>query len=218
MQLSVAAIPFMLSACPYSANRLGGNKRPAEITLPQQGNAQTFRDIERQLAEYDWGPTHYAACIGCPTNRDVTIRYTGMTKDIKADDGPAKLRVVALIENTSNESVEHRPSGVTFKPNTKYLMWVSRRNDKKAVWGYIELGSDYTSTPQAIGRLIDCNHRAPPNATDDADFKDCSDYAFFRPTQPAYGASNAAAYILKTGWIGCDPDCCTGTKYAAVIQ
>src|SRR5437868_1224793 len=212
--LSAAVIPLIYSGC--STNKFATNKRPAEIILPHDGNPQTFKDIERALAEYDWGPTHYAECFGCQTNRDVSIRYTGLTKDIKADDGPVKLRIVALIENTSSQGVEHRPSGVTFKPTTKYLMWVNRRNDKKAVWGFIELGTDYTPTPQAIGLLIDCHHRPKPNATDDADFKNCSDYAFFRGTEAAYGASNTAAYILKTGWIGCDPDCCTGTKYTTL--
>jgi hypothetical protein len=136
-----------------------------------------------------------------------------MTKDIKADNGPAKLRIVALVENTSGQPVTHNPSAVVFKPNTKYLMWVNRRNDKKAVWGFIELGPDYTPTPQAVGLLIDCGHTVS-SPTDDADFKNCDDYAFFQRIKTAYAEPAAAAYIAKTGWVGCDPDCCTGTKYA----
>jgi len=208
---TAVAVPFIFAGCPFPGTR-APYKRPAEINLPPKGTAQAFEQIISDLAQFDWGPSHYAQCVGCQTARDVSIRYTGMTKDVKANDGPLKMRIVALIENSSNQDVAHVPSSTTFKAKTKYLMWVHRQSDGQATWGFIELGDAYTPTPQPIGLLKDCGH-TKPSPTDDADFKDCSDYAFFTGVQTAFGAPTAAASITKPGWIACDPDCCTGTKY-----
>jgi hypothetical protein len=207
---TAVTVTFIFAGCPFPATR-APYKRPAEINLPPQGSAQAFEQIIRDLGQFDWGPAHYAQCVGCQTARDVSIRYTGRTKDVKANDGPLKMRIVALVENFSNQDVAHVPSTTTFKANTKYLMWVHSRGDRKATWGFIELGPDYTPNPKPIGLLTDCGHWTP-SPTDDANFKDCSDYAYFSGVQAAFGASGAVAYISKPGWIGCDPDCCTGTK------
>jgi hypothetical protein len=209
-------VTLVFTGCPLPATR-APYKKPAEINLPSQGSAQAFDQIIRDLGQFDWGPSHYAVCVGCRTARDVSIRYTGMTKDVKANAGPLKMRIVALVENSSNQDVTHVPSTTIFKANTKYLMWVHSRGDRKATWGFIELGAAYTPHPQAVGLLVDCGHKKP-SPTDDADFKDCSDYAAFSGVQTAYGAPPAAAYISKAGWIGCDPDCCTGTKLEAAVQ
>jgi len=143
-----------------------------------------------------------------------------MTKDIKPGNGPANLRIVALIQNHSNQDVMHTPSRTTFKANTKYLMWVHSRNSR-AIWGFIELGERYSSKPEPIGLLESCGNG--PSPKDDADFKNCGDphtasisSAWIKPAHAASrGASSQtarmAASISKPGWIGCDPDCCTGT-------
>ena len=211
---TAVTVPFIFSGCPSPTTR-APYKRPAEINLPPKGTPQAFEQILRDLGQFDWGPSHYPDCAGCA--RDVSIRYTGKTKDVKAKDGPLKMRIVALIDNFSNEDVAHVPSSTTFKANTKYLMWVHRQSDGQATWGFIELGDAYTPTPKPIGLLKDCGH-ATPSPTDDADFYDCSHYASFTGVQTAFGAPTAAAVITKPGWIGCDPDCCTGTKYVAPIQ
>lgn len=205
---------FVFAGCPGPGPEKTTKKDPAEITLPGQGSALAFQQIERDLAKFDWGPAHNAECQGCLSAGDVTIRYTGMTKDIKADDGPAKLRIVALIQNYSNQVVTHTLSRTTFKANTKYLMWVHSRSDKKATWGFIELGPGYDPDPKPIGLLKYCDH-ATPSPTDDADFKNCGDpYNASTPSRlikSAYASTNASPSISKSGWIACDPDCCTGT-------
>jgi hypothetical protein len=206
---TAVTVTFVFAGCPLPTTR-APYKRPAEINLPPKGTPQAFEQILRDLGQFDWGPSHYPQCAGCA--RDVSIRSTGMTKDVKAKDGPPKMRIVALIDNFSNQDVAHVPSSTTFKAKTKYLMWVHRQSDGQATWGFIELGDAYTPTPQPIGLLKDCGH-TKPSPTDDADFKDCSDYAFFTGVQTAFGAPTAAASITKPGWIACDPDCCTGTKY-----
>lgn len=184
-------------------------KKPAEIVLPPKG-ADTFQQIDRALAKFDWGPAHDAVCPGCPPPGDVTIRYTGMTKDIKPANGPANMRIVALIQNWSNQDVMHTPSGTTFKANTRYLMWVHSKNSK-AVWGFIELGDAYDPNPKPIGLLELCGHK-PPSVYDDANFQDCSDpYVSNGGIKTAYAAPTMAGSISKPGWVSCDPDCCTGT-------
>jgi hypothetical protein len=188
-------------------------KTPAEITLPP-ASATAFEDIEVALSRFEWGPGHDATCQGCPTP-GVIIRSIGSTKDIQASNGPAKFRVVALIQNFSNQAVTHTPSGTIFKAKTRYLMWVHSRGDKKAIWGFVELGPDYDPKPKAIGLLIDCGHPTP-SPTDDADFYACEDVHRSAGasgwTKVAYASTLASASISKPGWVACDPDCCTGTN------
>jgi hypothetical protein len=196
--------------------------KPAEINLPAPNTLATYEQIERSLAEFDWGPAHNAACQGGCQPGDVTIRSIGLTKDIKQDSGPAKLRIVALIQNYSNQPVTHTPSGTIFKAKTKYLMWVHSQN-VRAVWGFIELGPSYESNPKYIGTLEDCRHYNKPKSTwDDANFQDCT--AKYTTTvrkgwvQPAYAAVQGIASINLPGWITCDPDCCTGTTNQVAEQ
>lgn len=214
--LAIFAV-IILDACPQPYVQPASRKKPAEIDLPAQNSLATYAQIERDLSRFDWGPAHDAVCKGGCQAGDVTIRSIGATKDIKQDSGPAKLRIVALIQNYSNHPVTHTPSHTIFKPKTKYLMWVHSRNTK-AVWGFIELGQDYNSTPTYIGTLEDCRHHKPPkpvSTIDDANFQDCdAPYLLTHRggwTQSAYAATQGLATIDLPGWVTCDPDCCTGT-------
>jgi len=210
---------FVFAACGKSTPE-PSTKRPAEITLPANPSQSAFDQIEKDLAEFESGAPHDAMCQGCLA--PVTIHSTGLTKDLRGDSGPAKLRIVALIHNTSSQPVEHTQSHTIFKASTKYLMWVHSQKDKKAVWGFIELGPDYTSTPNAKGLFENCVHtkQVPKSPTDDANFYDC-DYvhvsrgliksAYASPPQPF-------ASISMPGWVACDPDCCTGTMKPTTYQ
>lgn len=214
---------FLLAGCPKPGPTIS-KKDPAEITLPPKGSMQVFEHIERDLAKFDWGPAH-DACDKCPVLSDVTIRYTGATKDISGAKGPANRRIVAFIENHSDQNVLHQPSKTTFKANTKYLMWVHSKNSK-ATWGFIELGPDYDANPKEIGLLKNCEEDWT-SPTDDANFKACGEAhdstassglierAYAAPQGQPSEAVRLTAYISKPGWIGCDPDCCTGTVEAA---
>lgn len=218
--IGVVAVQIALVGCPPTTLRSTPRNKPAEITLPAVGSPQAFAQILTDLSEYAWGPARYADCNGCPA-RAVSIRSTGLTHDIKVGSGPTKLRIVALVKNLSNQDVVHTPSGTTFLAGTDYLMWVSKRNDNKATWGFIELGPGYTSMPQPIGILHDCGHNSPPSGyyADDADFKDCKDLHYSGGVQAAYAAPPTAVLtISKPGWVLCDPDCCTGTKTAMPQQ
>jgi hypothetical protein len=212
--LGVLAVQIALVACPAVGVRDVLRHDPAVITLPPRGTPGAFDKIIHDLGAYTWGPAHYAVCTGCQSAQDVSIRFTGKTKDVKPSDGPATLRIVALIRNWSTQEVLHQPSGVTFKPNTTYLMWAHRTKAKRAVWGFIELGSDYTDNPQPLGYLDSCGHPWKPSLHDDADFADCSKYAFLPSVPVANAAGGLMATISAPGWIACDPDCCTGTKTA----
>jgi hypothetical protein len=187
--------------------------RPAEIYLPPNGSQAAFDQIEKDLAQFGAGPSHDAECPGCAA--PVTIHSTGLTTDISGANGPAHMRIVALIHNTSSKAVDHTPSGTTFQANTKYLMWVASRGDKKAVWGFIELGPAYTSHPKPIGLLQNCTHPKPmPRSTaDDAAFKTCDDaYTSRSWIKSAYASPPTYATIASPTWVACDPDCCTGTR------
>lgn len=225
-KLFLVVIPLsVLPAC-TERGQLSSAKKPAEITLPKGAlTPQVLETIERDLAKYDWGPAH-DACDKCPAASDVTIRYVGKTKDIKGDDGPANRRIVALIQNYSTQDVLHEPTNWTFRPRTKYLMWVHSKN-RKATWGFIELGDKYDANPQEIGRLEHCRNGDSP--TDDANFKGCKDAhdsnASSGLVRRAYAASEgasstapASASISRPGWVGCDPDCCTGTTNPVIMQ
>jgi len=210
VRVMFALLPLVvLTVCTGQYAEGARKKEPAEIVLPPKG-ADTFQQIDKALARFEWGAAHDAVCPGCPPPGDVTIRYTGKTKDIKPGNGPVKLRIVALIQNWSNQDVMHTPSGTTFKANTRYLMWVHSKNSK-AVWGFIELGDGYDPNPKPIGLLELCGHK-PPSIYDDANFQDCDDrYVLKGGIKAAYAASTMVGSISKPGWVSCDPDCCTGT-------
>ena len=201
-------------------------KKPAEINLPKTGSPAAFAQIEKDLAGYGFGQEHKLTSAQCPACRApdaITIKSTGLTKDIKGINGPANLRIVALINNGSGEDVDLTPASgtkqYTFKANTKYLMW-AHSEGKKAIWGLIELGPAYDWHPKKIGSLDNCAHSTPypPTPTDDADFKDCNwkssasgwiKSAYASPLRPP--ALLGPASITSPTWISCDPDCCTGT-------
>jgi len=202
---------LLLAACHFRGIQTTARKKPAEISLPATGGPAEFKQIIDDLSAYAWGPGH--------VTNGVRIRSTGATKDIKAASGPAKLRIVALIENTSNQDVDHTPSGTTFKANTTYLMWVNKGSKGQSQWGFIGLDNTYTNNPQPIGDLYWCKH-TKPSPDDDADFKDCGDdYNAFALVNKAQAAERPTAFaIAKAGWIACDPDCCTGLRTLASSQ
>lgn len=201
------------------------SKKPAEIELPKETfGPPTLEKIEKALAKYEWGPAHDACDKDCGDPSDVTIRSIGKTKDIKGDSGPARRRIVALIQNYSAVEVLHEPSKWTFRPKTKYLMWVHSKGNK-ATWGFIELGDRYSASPVEIGRLMNCEppHEGPRSDRDDANFQDCKapppdsnastgliTRAYAAPARTKSPAQSLPS-ITGPGWIGCDPDCCTGT-------
>jgi hypothetical protein len=223
VKLCFVVLPWsMLAACRTEPGPEISRKDPAEITLPKESfTPQLLERIERDLARFDWGPAH-DRCDGCPAANDVTIRYTGKTKDIRGNNGPQQQRIVALIQNHSAQDVLHRPTNTTFSARTKYLMWVHRNKNSEAVWGFIELGPNYKPRPDNIWLLQHCRDADSP--TDDADFKNCGEKHAIHPSsgliKRAYaapqGSRSLTAFISKPSWIGCDPDCCTGTNQRAV--
>jgi hypothetical protein len=191
-------------------------KRPAEVPLPPKG-PKAVQEVDKLLAKFEWGEGHDARCQGCAPG-DVGIRPIGLTRDIKGSKGPDKRRIVALIENYSDQDVGHTLYSRTFKKNTRYLMFVEgRKSDGKAMWGFISLDSDYDPNTPPIGLLVNCpSHQDKPHSTiDDANFQDCDDPYPPRSAsgwvKSAFAATTAAASISKPGWVSCDPDCCTGT-------
>lgn len=204
-------------------------KQPAEVTLPAKGSPKAIQEVDKLLAKFEWGEAHDAPCQGCGTG-DVSIRPIGLTKDLKGSQGPDKRRIVALIQNYSDQDVDHlqydvnhKPYKWTFKANTRYLLFIdSRKSDKKTTWGYIPLDSDYDPEIKPIGFLENCPDHKPKSTIDDANFQECTDPYPPRTSsvwvKSAFAATRAAATISKPGWVSCDPDCCTGTVNAAAAQ
>lgn len=223
VKLCFVVLPWsLLAACRSEPGPQISRKDPAEIALPKESfTPQLLERIEKDLARFDWGPAH-DGCDGCQAASDVTIRYTGKTKDIRGNNGPKQPRIVALIQNYSTQDVLHKPTNTTFSAKTKYLMWVHNNNKGQAVWGFIELGPNYKPRPDNIWELRNCQD--PPSPTDDANFRNCGERHASNSSggliKPAYAATQGtpslAPFISKPSWIGCDPDCCTGTNQPAV--
>lgn len=197
-------------------------KKPAEVTLPAKGSLKAVQEVDKLLAKFEWGEAHDAACAGCAPG-DVTIRAIGLTKDLKGSKGPAHRRIVALIQNYSDQDVVHSLYKRTFKANTRYLMFVEgRKSDNKATWGFISLGDDYDPDIQPIGLFENCQVHKPASTIDDANFQECTDPYPPRTSsgwiKSAFAATMAGGTIAKPGWVSCDPDCCTGTTKPPAAQ
>ena len=212
--LSCVMLGAFFSSC-ATTEFYPSSARAAEINFPEDLTAADSSALEGQLTAFTWGPAHYAECNGCAQPHEVRIRAVGKTKDIKANDGPKHRRIVAMIENISNEDVYHTPSGVTFQAHSKYLMWVSRDTATgHATWGMFKLAVGHI--PGQIGLLTSCGHEIGSYAIDDANFYNCGDaHVSFSLITKAYAAPThtrgATAAIVKRTWVSCDPDCCTGT-------
>ena len=196
-------------------------KKPAEVTLPAKGSPKAIQEVDKLLAKFEWGEAHDAPCPGCAPG-DVSIRPIGLTQDIKGSKGPDKRRIVAMIENYSDQDVIHTLYNWTFKANTRYLMFVEgRKSDGKAMWGFIRLDKDYDPDIDPIGRLKNCqDHKADSlhkeaAKIDDAYFMECTDPYPPRVSsgwiKSAFAATRLPGSMSKPGWVSCDPDCCTGT-------
>ena len=198
-------------------------KKPAEAPLPAKGSANALREVDKLLAKYEWGEAHDAPCAGCAPG-DVSIRVIGLTKDLKGSKGPDHRRIVALIQNFSDQDVVHSLYKRTFKANTRYLMFVDvRKPDNKATWGFISLDSEYDPEIAPIGLFENCKVHRPASQIDDANFQECGDpyppQASSSWIKSAFAAAAAAGgTISKPGWVSCDPDCCTGTTNPVVAQ
>jgi len=210
----------VFGACPQPTMQ-GTRKKPAEVTLPPKSSLKAVQEVDKLLAKFEWGEAHDVTCNGC-ADGDLLIRPIGLTKDIKGSKGPDRRRIVALIQNYSDQNIDHTLYHWTFKANTKYLMFVEgRKSDGKAMWGFIRLDSDYDPDIEPIGRLKNCqDHDADSQHKqaadkDDAYFMDCSDPYPPRVSsawiKSAFAATRAGASMSKPGWVSCDPDCCTGT-------
>jgi hypothetical protein len=214
LRIGLAMFASVVVAACRPSIRETPREKPAEIALPSQGSLIAFEDIRKALVEFPRGPGHFADCQGCTDPRSVSIQSIGLTKDIKAGAGPAKMRVVAMIHNYSTDPVQHTSSRVTFKSGTDYLMWIAReKGGTRAVWGLIELGPDYANGFKPIGPLNDCGHYT--SKISEADFRDCTKEVTGKKViggfiKSAYAAPVMQATITLSTWISCDPGCCTG--------
>lgn len=187
-----------------------------ELTVSDTLTANDSARVDSMINSVAREGWHDAPCDSCSAPGEVQIRAISKTTDIKAHNGPANLRVVAVIRNTSNEDVKHGPSHFVFKAHGVYLLFVSRRPDPDsvAVWGFTRFKIGSVLSP--IDSLEECEHQTNPSRKDDANFYNCGDaHAQARGVSLVKSAQAASrpvttATIPRRGWISCDPDCCTG--------
>jgi hypothetical protein len=218
---TMVIVPFLMSLNIFAC-------RPTPEPLPVIAvsdtlSAQDSVRIATQLTRARGG-WHDAPCVGCQQPGEVQIHVVGKTTDIKAKDGPMTPRAVAVIRNRSDEDVVLGPTNFRFQAKHWYLMIVSRGSgaDTNAKWSLIpfKIGADFRPV---IGDLVDCGDPPTNPKIDDAGFYNCGDRhygsASIHLIKTAYAARRALlATITKTGWISCDPDCCTGSSTYAAVQ
>jgi hypothetical protein len=192
-----------------SGTATGGTSRlpeePAEIQLPMEESPSNLDSLRASLdaKHFYHGPLHYreipAYCTdktitgGCIAG--VTIQAIGLSKDIKADSGPARGRVIGEIRNLDSVDVTKMDS---LKPQSRatYYIYMDRAASGHARWSLLEVPATHTGS---IHRVIQNEVRAcgeRPGYTwahSDVDLSNCGRHAL--------AEIHTAQLLTATGWL-----------------
>ena len=207
-------------------------ERPAEIQLPAEGATTNLDSLRAYLDTFYMSPLHRhivaAICAksgtaGCTDS--VTIRAIGLSKDIKADSGPARGRVIGQIRNLDPRDLTEMDS---LKPASQfsYYIYVDKAANGRARWNLLEVP---VASRGSIRRIVQKEFRAcgeKPGYVwrhSDVDFANCGEHAFTdMQLARALTATGLIDFFVRlerfiraktsilpqSKWVGCPGGCC----------
>ena len=211
----------------------GRQEYPAEIQVPPAESITNLASLRASLDTFYHGPLHRhevpAVCAdrtivgGCIA--EVTIQAIGLSKDIHADRGPERGRVIGEIRNLDSTDVTKMDS---LKPTSKasYYVYMDRAANGHARWNLLEVPSTKTGS---IRRIVQNEVKAcgeKPGYTwphSDVDLSSCGRHAFAAGIQKGQllTATGLMGFITRleryvratmaaerTKWYGCNGGCC----------
>lgn len=196
-----------------------------EVPLDTTGVAVNLDSVRAQLTRFAARPVRFtrrATCAGCTA--DVEVQRTGRTNDIKADDGPATPRQIALITNVDARDTTEM---YHFEPGKQYAFQIGRdRGTGAATYSMIEIPLGHTGRLRLVagGRVTKCTPIHEPGRSK-VSFGYCTDYAASDAwvgssmvdfASVRAGFLSAIRMLLpdrflaeRAGWFSCDSGCCT---------
>src|SRR5207237_4368467 len=157
----VVAAAFLTVSCARSTAEKPAPKdrleRPAEIRLPAEGTTSNLDSLRASLDTFYRNDLHYhdlrAICadrtVTGSCNARVTIQAIGLSKDIRAESGPVRGRVIGEIRNLDSRNLTEVDS---LKPasQSSYYVYMDRAANGHARWNLLEV----PTTPRGIIRRI----------------------------------------------------------------
>ena len=214
-----------------SSSASGKKEYPAEVPAPR--SITNLDSLRASLDTFYHGTLHRhevpAICAdktivgGCIA--EITIQAIGLSKDIRADRGPERGRVIGEIRNLDSADVTTTDS---LKPTSKasYYIYMDRAGDGHARWNLLEVPREKTGSIRMIvqNEVKACGEKPGyewPHS--DVDLSSCGQHAFAAGIQPrqlltATGLLNfitrldryvrAKMAARRTKWYGCNGGCC----------
>jgi len=217
-----------------SSGASGKKEYPAEIQVPAAGTSTNLDSLRAYLdTGFYHGTLHRhevpATCAdrtivaGCIA--EITIQAIGLSKDIHADRGPERGRVIGEIRNLDSADVTTMDS---LKPISKasYYIYMDRAADGHARWNLLEVPSTKTGSVRKIvqNEVKACGEKPGyewPHS--DVDLSSCGQHAFAAGIQARQllTATGLVGFIARleryvrarmtaqrTKWYGCNGGCC----------
>ena len=207
---------------------------PAEIQVPAAGTTVNLDSLRAYLdTGFYHGELHPHEVPAICANKSIvggciapiTIQAIGLSKDIAADSGPARGRVIGEIRNLDSTDVTTMDS---LKPASKatYYVYMDRATDGHARWNLLEVPSAKMGSIRKIvqNEVKACGEKPGyqwPHS--DVDLSSCGQHAFAAGIQPrqlltATGLldfisrleryTRARMAARRTKWYGCNGGCC----------
>ena len=210
----------------------------AAIDPPQMGRKIDLNAFRAYLDTFSHGDLHKrirrAICTDSTPAAEcidtVAIQAIGLSKDIRADSGPARGRVIGVIRNLD---ARHTTKVDSLKPasQSEYYIYIDRAASGHARWNLLEVPTAATGAIRTIvqNEVQQCGERPGYKwARSDVDFANCHDHSvtgmisadmlslanwkkFGTGLWRQIRASDTTMMMMteKTKWYGCPWGCCT---------
>lgn len=227
----VAAVALLGGSCGKSHTEYAATIDPSQL-----GRTTDLKAFRAYLDTFSHGDLHHASRLAicgdsAPSTRcvdSVTIQAIGLSRDIRADSGPARGRVIGVIRNLDASHVTLMDS---LKPasQAEYYIYIDRSPSAHARWNLLEVPTDSSGVIRRIvqNEVHQCGEKPGYKWTrSDVKFANCGDNALTGMTKAdLFSSSNwkkfgrgllerlkvgDAAMLTEQGkWFGCPWGCCT---------
>jgi hypothetical protein len=228
------------ASCAKDDNKGPQNKTEyaAAVDPPQMGRTADLNAFRAFLDTFSRGTLHkrirHAICTDSTPPADcidtVSIQAIGLSRDIRADSGPARGRVIGVIRNLNAQHITNVDS---LKPasQSEYYIYIDRAASGHARWNLLEVPTAASGVIRTIvqNEVHQCGERPGYKwSRSDVDFANCGDHSLNGMIsadmlslsnwkkfgtglwrQIRGGDPVMTMMTEKTKWYGCPWGCCT---------